>query len=302
MIYTVTMNPCIDYAVSLDEFALGKTNRAAKESFCVGGKGINVSRVLSALGVQSTALGFAAGFTGREILKSLRDEGIAEDFVLLKNGASRVNVKILAEAETEINGGGAMPSNEELERLFDKIRLLSSGDTIVLAGSVVRGMPNDVYPKILGELDGKSIRAVVDAEKQLLLDALQYKLFLIKPNIFELCQIFDKEIQGLTEVEKYARKLREFGARNVLVSLGKDGAFLVDENDKAYFQPAVKGKAVNTVGAGDSMVAGFLAGYECKNDYSYALRLGSACGAAAAFSIGLPNADDITKALKGLEG
>lgn len=302
MIYTVTMNPSIDYVVSLDEFVLGKTNRSVKENFSVGGKGINVSRVLSTLGVQSTALGFAAGFTGKELLQNLRDENITEDFVMLKNGVSRINVKILAEAETELNGNGAKPSDTELRLLFDKIRLINSGDVIVLAGSVVKGMPTDVYSEILNLLDGKNVRAVVDAEKHLLLGTLKHKPFLIKPNIFELSMIFDKEIKALQDVEKYARRLRAEGARNVLVSLGKDGAFLIDENDKTYFQPAVKGKAVNTVGAGDSMVAGFLAGYESKNDYSYALKLGTACGAAAAFSIGLPNADDITKVFEGLEG
>ena len=293
MIYTVTLNPSLDYIVHLDKLFQGKTNRTLNEEYQIGGKGINVSKMLSVLKIQNTALGFAAGFTGEKILNELKGDKINADFIKLKNGVSRINVKILADTETEINANGANPDFEEFELLFEKLSSIRSKDTLVLAGSAPRSAGKDIYSKLLSKVADKNIKIVVDAEKELLLDTLKYKPFLIKPNRQELCQIFDIEINGLKDIEKHAKKLRDMGAENVLVSLGKDGALLVDKYDNVLRQSAPSGKAVNTVGAGDSMVAGFLAGYELKGDFSYALKLGTACGTAAAFSSGTPDIDKI---------
>ena len=297
MIYTVTFNPSIDYVVYTNEISAGKTNRARGEKMFFGGKGINVSLVLNELGVRSRALGFVAGFTGAAIENGIREKGVETDFVHLKNGFSRINVKIKNDTETEINGKGPDIDGQALNELYKKLGALSNGDTIVLAGSIPESMPRDVYEKLLERLSGKKIRAVVDATNELLLNTLVYKPFLVKPNIHELGEMFGVELTGIDEAEEYARRLKEMGAQNVLVSMGGDGALLLDEHGKTHFRAAHKGEVKNSVGAGDSMVAGFIAGLE-QGGYEYALSLAAAAGSATAFSYGLAEKDDILSLMK----
>lgn len=298
MIYTVTLNPSIDYIVRLDELKTGITNRTTSEEYYIGGKGINVSCVLSELGIKSTALGFVAGFTGEAIEKGLKNPKITADFITLKSGISRINIKIKAGEETEINCQGPHIDEEELLNLFDKIDNIQSGDTLIVAGNIPNTLPDDVYERILERLEGKDVRIVVDATKKLLVNSLKYKPFLIKPNRQELSEIFDTTVKTESDVVKYAQKLQKMGAKNVLVSLGGDGALLVDEFGKVHKEGVIKGhKVLNTVGSGDSMVAGFVAGCIDKNDYAYALKLGSACGNATAFLNGLATKDKIDELL-----
>lgn len=298
MIYTVTLNPSIDYIVRLDELKTGITNRTTSEEYYIGGKGINVSCVLAELGIKSTALGFVAGFTGEAIEKGLKNPKITADFITLKSGISRINIKIKAGGETEINCQGPHIDEEELLNLFDKIDNIQSGDTLIIAGNIPNTLPDDVYERIIERLDGKDVRIVVDATKKLLVNSLKYKPFLIKPNRQELSEIFDTTVKTESDVVKYAQELQKMGAKNVLVSLGGDGALLVDEFGKVHKEGVIKGhKVLNTVGSGDSMVAGFVAGYIDKNDYSYALKLGSACGNATAFLNGLATKDKIDELL-----
>lgn len=298
MIYTVTLNPSIDYIVRLDELKTGITNRTTSEEYYIGGKGINVSCVLSELGIKSTALGFVAGFTGEAIEKGLKNPKITADFITLKSGISRINIKIKAGEETEINCQGPHIDEEELLNLFDKIDNIQSGDTLIIAGNIPNTLPDDVYERIIERLDGKDVRIVVDATKKLLVNSLKYKPFLIKPNRQELSEIFDTTVKTESDVVKYAQELQKMGAKNVLVSLGGDGALLVDEFGKVHKEGVIKGhKVLNTVGSGDSMVAGFVAGYIDKNDYAYALKLGSACGNATAFLNGLATKDKIDELL-----
>lgn len=298
MIYTVTLNPSIDYIVRLDELKTGITNRTTSEEYYIGGKGINVSCVLSELGIKSTALGFVAGFTGEAIEKGLKNPKITADFITLKGGISRINIKIKAGEETEINCQGPHIDEEELLNLFDKIDNIQSGDTLIVAGNIPNTLPDDVYERILERLDGKDVRIVVDATKKLLVNSLKYKPFLIKPNRQELSEIFDTTVKTESDVVKYAQELQKMGAKNVLVSLGGDGALLVDEFGKVHKEGVIKGhKVLNTVGSGDSMVAGFVAGCIDKNDYAYALKLGSACGNATAFLNGLATKDKIDELL-----
>lgn len=297
MIYTVTLNPSIDYIVRIDSFRRGVTNRTTSEEYYFGGKGINVSCVLAELDVDSTAFGFVAGFTGEAIEQGIRNDRIITDFIALKNGISRINVKIKAEEETEINCQGPEVTDDELERLLQKIDRISDGDTLVLAGSVPATLPDDVYERILKRLGNKKVRIVVDATKKLLLNSLSYKPFLIKPNQQELSEIFDAEINSEADVEKYAKLLQKMGAQNVLVSLGKDGAMLFDENGEKHKSGTFEGKVVNTVGSGDSMVAGFIAGYEKEHNYSYAMKLGTVCGNATAFLSGLATKEKIKELL-----
>ena len=276
MIYTVTLNPSIDYIVRLDELKTGITNRTTSEEYYIGGKGINVSCVLAELGIKSTALGFVAGFTGEAIEKGLKNPKITADFITLKSGISRINIKIKAGEETEINCQGPHIDEEELLNLFDKIDNIQSGDTLIIAGNIPNTLPDDVYERIIEKLDGKDVRIVVDATKKLLVNSLKYKPFLIKPNRQELSEIFDTTVKTESDVVKYAQELQKMGAKNVLVSLGGDGALLVDEFGKVHKEGVIKGhKVLNTVGSGDSMVAGFVAGCIDKNDYAYALKLGS---------------------------
>lgn len=298
MIYTVTLNPSIDYIVRLDELKTGITNRTTSEEYYIGGKGINVSCVLAELGIKSTALGFVAGFTGEAIEKGLKNPKITADFITLKSGISRINIKIKAGEETEINCQGPHIDEEELLNLFDKIDNIQSGDTLIIAGNIPNTLPDDVYERIIEKLDGKDVRIVVDATKKLLVNSLKYKPFLIKPNRQELSEIFDTTVKTESDVVKYAQELQKMGAKNVLVSLGGDGALLVDEFGKVHKEGVIKGhKVLNTVGSGDSMVAGFVAGCIDKNDYAYALKLGSACGNATAFLNRLATKDKIDELL-----
>ncbi len=299
MIYTVTFNPAIDYVIQIDEINLGNVNRLKNEKIYFGGKGINVSMVLSELGIKSKALGFVGGFTGMAIEKGVEQKGIETDFIHLNEGLSRINVKIKSDVETELNAQGPNIDAKSLNEFFSKIDALSDGDMIVLAGSIPASMPADIYEKILDRLKHKKIKAVVDAEKDLLLNALKYKPFLIKPNICELGEMFGVKIESNDEILKYAKKLKEMGAYNVLVSKAGAGAVLLDENEKIHICGVCKGVVKNSVGAGDSMLAGFIAG-SLKGDYEYALKIGTASGGATAFSDGLAEKDFIYKLLEQL--
>lgn len=299
MVYTVTFNPAIDYVVYSDAIEVGTVNRTIHEEIYFGGKGINVSIVLNELGVQSKALGFIAGFTGDAIEKGLIKDGIKTDFVKIENGFSRINVKIKSGEETEINGQGPEISAGDLSKLFSKLDEIKNGDTLILAGSIPVSLPSDIYENILERLKNKKIRVVVDATKDLLKNVLKYKPFLIKPNNFELGEMFGVTVKTVDEVIKYAKKLKDMGAVNVLISMAGDGAVLIDENEKVHVCGVCKGKVKNSVGAGDSMVAGFVAGCE-QGDYEYALKLGTATGGATAFSEGLAKREDIDKLLKQL--
>ncbi|HCI59716.1 MAG TPA: 1-phosphofructokinase [Ruminococcus sp.] len=297
MIYTVTLNPSIDYVVRLDSLVTGITNRTTSEEYYFGGKGINVSCVLAELDLESTAFGFVAGFTGDAIEKGIRNDKIITDFIKLEKGISRINIKIKADDETEINCQGPHIDESELERLLNKVDRIKDGDTIVIAGNVPNTMPDDVYERILERIKSKKVRIVVDATKKLLLNSLKYKPFLIKPNRQELSEIFETEISTETDIEKYAKELQKMGAQNVLISLGGDGAMLIDEFGEKHKQGVLKEKVINTVGSGDSMVAGFIAGYEKEHSYPYALKLGSACGNATAFLSGLATKEKINELL-----
>lgn len=286
MIYTVTFNPAIDYVVRTPQMKMGEVNRSSSEEIFFGGKGINVSVVLAELGVCSKALGFVAGFTGRAIEEGIADKGVTSDFVHLENGFSRINVKIKSDEETELNGQGPVITETDIAKLYSKLDELSEGDTIVLAGSIPNSLPADIYEKILAYLAPKNVRAVVDATGKLLMNVLKYKPFLVKPNNHELGEIFGVKLKTYDDIVMYANKLREMGAKNVLVSMAGDGAVLVDEQGNVHSCGVCKGTVVNSVGAGDSMVAGFIAGCE-KGNYDYALKLGTAAGGATAFSMGL---------------
>lgn len=299
MVYTVTFNPAIDYVVHTGEMKLGKTNRSEREEIYFGGKGINVSIVLREIGIGSKALGFIAGFTGEAIEKGLVDMGINTDFVRLNQGNSRINVKIKSMEETEINGQGPDIDSEAITALFQKLDNIADGDTLILAGSIPSSLPADIYQRILERLSGKKIKAVVDATNELLLNVLQYKPFLVKPNNHELGEMFGVELKNDEDIEKYARKLQEMGAVNVLISMAGDGAMLIDEYGKLHRCGVCKGTVKNSVGAGDSMVAGFTAG-SLQGDYEYALKLGTAAGGATAFLDGLATKEKIEELLKTL--
>ncbi len=301
MIYTVTFNPAIDYVVHTDKMSVGKTNRSKSEEIYFGGKGINVSIVLRELGLDSKALGFVAGFTGRAIEEGVSQMGIDTDFVRLESGFSRINVKIKSAHETELNGQGPKISEQAVSQLFEKLDDICDGDTLVLAGSIPNTLPCDIYERILEHISqsGKNVKTVVDATGKLLLNVLKYKPFLIKPNDSELAEMFGVTLGGTKDIEIYARKLKEMGARNVLVSMAGDGALLIDENGVTHICGVCKGTVKNSVGAGDSMVAGFIAG-TADGDYDHALRLGTAAGGATAFSDGLAQRDQIYELMKQL--
>ncbi|MDD6488782.1 MAG: 1-phosphofructokinase [Clostridia bacterium] len=301
MIYTVTFNPAIDYVVSVENLIAGTVNRTKSEKLYYGGKGINVSLILNRLGIENIAYGFLAGFTGEEIEKGLREQGVKTDFITLKDGLSRINVKIMSSYETEINGQGPDIPQNAIDDLFGKLNTIKSGDTLVLAGSIPQTLPSDIYETILNRLSGKGIRFVVDATGDLLLNVLKYHPFLIKPNNFELGELFGRHIKTKDEIISCAKELQNKGAENVLVSLGGNGAILVSADGQIYRIKAVSGKVRNTVGSGDSMVAGFIAGYIKTNDYKYALELGSAAGTATAFSDDLATYDEIMENLKKLQ-
>ena len=300
MIYTVTFNPAIDYVVHADDMQVGAVNRSRQEEVYFGGKGINVSVVLHELGLASKARGVVAGFTGEAIEQGLRADGIETDFIHLEKGFSRINVKIKSSEETELNGQGPEIPEDKLRQLFDQLEQVQDGDTIILAGSIPTSLPADVYEQILRHLSGKQVRAVVDATRDLLVNVLKYKPFLIKPNNFELGEIFGVPLKDdVDEIVRYAGKLQEMGARNVLVSMAGDGAVLLDENGGVHACGVCKGTVKNSVGAGDSMVAGFVAGCET-GDYDYALKLGTATGGATAFSEGLAKKELIAELLQQL--
>ena len=299
MIYTVTFNPAIDYVVRLDApLEIGQVNRACGEDCVLGGKGINVSGVLAQLGCPSVALGFVAGETGAWLERGLAAQGLHTDFVHLENGMTRINDKIKAGQETELNGAGPDIPDEALHQLEEKLDGLTENDVLILAGSIPASLPQDVYERLLARLDGRGVRCVVDATRALLVNVLPYHPFLIKPNNHELAEIVGCELTNDDEIVTAAASLQAQGAHNVLVSMAGDGALLLDENGTVHRIGCPKGKVVNSVGAGDSMVAGFVAGYLRTGDYRYALRLGTACGSATAFSVGLATKADIEKLLR----
>ena len=297
MIYTVTFNPAIDYVVHFDHLRPGEINRNESEEFQFGGKGINVSNVLRTLGFDTVALGFVAGFIGEGFEKGLAEMGLKTDLIHVKEGMTRINVKVKAAEETEINGIGPVITEADMEKLFEKLDAIGPEDVLVLSGSIPKCLPGDTYERIMARLDGRGIPIAVDATKDLLVNVLKYHPFLIKPNNHELGEIFGKVLHTDEEIADCARKLQEMGGRNILVSMAGAGALLLDENGQVHRIGCPKGKVLNSVGAGDSMVAGFLAGWLEKQDYGYALKLGTATGSATAFSIGLAEKPLIDKLL-----
>lgn len=300
MIYTVTFNPALDYVIRMEKLELGMVNRSSAEAIFYGGKGINVSTVLNNIGVESVALGFVAGFTGQEIEEGVKALGVTTDFIHLPEGLSRINVKIKAEQETEINGQGPQIKMEQVEGLFEQLERLKEGDCLVLAGTIPASLPSDIYEQIMERLQGRDIHIVVDATKDLLLNVLKYHPFLIKPNNHELGEMFHTVLQSDEEIIAYAKKLQDMGARNVLVSMAGDGAILVTETDEVHKIGVPKGTVVNSVGAGDSMVAGFIASYFREHDYLKALKFGTATGSATVFSEGLAPKEKVEELLKTL--
>lgn len=293
MIYTVTFNPSLDYIVSVNDFQLGLTNRTDSELILPGGKGINVSTILMNLGIDSTAFGFAAGFTGEEIIREVEAMGIRSDFIKIDSGISRINLKLKNIDGTEINGSGPEISEEKIEELLRKLDILGEGDILVLAGGIPASMPADMYSTIMERLQHKNVTFIVDATKDLLINVLKYKPFLIKPNNHELGELFDVKLTTREEVIPYGKKLQKQGARNVLISMAGEGAVLVAEDGSVYEAPAPKGTLVNAVGAGDSMVAGFTAGWIEKKDYRHAFYMGVSAGSASAFSEYLATKEEI---------
>ena len=298
MIYTVTFNPAIDYIISVNDIKMGNVNRSQGEYILYGGKGINGSIVLNNLGIKSKALGFVAGFTGLEIEGGLKRLGVDTDFVHVENGMSRINVKIKSDSETEVNGQGPEISKDNIEELLDKLSDIKDGDYLVLAGSIPKSVPNDIYEKIMERFYERDIRIIVDATKELLLNILKYKPFLIKPNNYELGEIFGVECKSEEDIIMYGIKLQEMGARNVLISRAGDGAILLTETKETYITSPPKGTVVNSVGAGDSMIAGFIADYIKNKDYESALKYATATGSATAFSEGLAEKNKVEELLK----
>lgn len=297
MIYTVTFNPSLDYIVSIDNFTLGAVNRTNKEIVNPGGKGINVSMVLSNLGYSSTALGFEAGFTGKEIVRLMEERGIQSDFIKADKGLSRINTKVRSDDETEINGMGPGISNEDIDKLYAKLDNINDGDTLVLAGSIPSVMPETMYSDIMKRLSGKKLNIAVDATKDLLMNVLKYKPFLVKPNNHELGEIYGVKLATRDDVVPYARKMQSEGARNVLVSMAGEGAVLLAEDGNVYQSVAPSGKVSNSVGSGDSMVAGFIAGYLASKDYEQAFYMGVCTGSASAFSEGMATKEAVRELL-----
>ena len=292
MIYTVTLNPALDYIINVEKLRFDDINRSVGEKIFYGGKGINVSVILNRLGVDNVALGFLGGFSGEKLKSLLQKDDINCDFNRI-NGETRINVKIKTDKEIDINAIGPNVTEWEIEELLQKIDTLKDGDYLVLAGSVPKAIPEDIYVRILERLKDKDIRFVVDTTGNSLLEILKYKPFLIKPNHHELGDLFGVKTETEEEIIEYANKLKSMGAQNVLVSRAGDGAILVDRNGEVSKAPRIEGKLISSVGCGDSMVAGFIAGYIKENNYEYALRLGTACGSATAFSEGLATTDKI---------
>lgn len=298
MIYTVTFNPSLDYIVNVPGFTCGRVNRTREEKIFPGGKGINVSMVLKNLGYENTALGFYAGFTGNELQRLVEEKGICADFIPVAEGMSRINVKIRGDEESEINGQGPAILDDDIEKLYEKLERLRDGDILVMAGSIPDVMPQTIYMDIMKYLADRNLKIVVDATKDLLVNVLQYHPFLIKPNNHELGEIFGVTFKERSEVIPYAKKLQKMGAKNVLISMAGDGAVLVAEDGNVYESEAPKGKVVNSVGAGDSMVAGFLAGYLQSGGYQDAFHMGVCTGSASAFSEELATKAEVEQLLK----
>ena len=295
MVYTVTLNPALDYVMKLKALRTDDINRTDGEEIYYGGKGINVSVILTQLGIPNTALGFLGGFTGKKLEEMLKNDNVSCDFNYLKNGDTRVNVKIKADKEIDLNACGPEITKEDMQSFLRKLDGIKSGDYLILAGSIPNTLPDDIYEQILERVGDRNINCVVDATGDLLKNVLKYKPFLIKPNHHELGDLFSVQIKSDDDIVKYSKKLQEMGAKNVLVSMAKDGAMLTDENGCVHRIGNAKGKLINSVGCGDSMVAGFTAGYIKTADYSYALRLGSACGNATAFSEKLATREEIER-------
>jgi len=300
MIYTVTFNPSLDYIVTVKDFTLGQVNRTCEEIMFPGGKGINVSIVLKNLGMDSVVLGFTAGFTGEEIRRQVTEMGCKEELIPINNGLSRINMKLRSNEESEINGMGPVINQEAIDCLYEKLGKLNKGDVLVLAGSIPSSMPETMYSDIMKFLEGKGVMIAVDATKDLLMNVLPYHPFVIKPNNHELGEIFHVTLKDKKEVIEYAKKLQEQGARNVLVSMAGDGAVMVAEDGSVYESEAPKGKVVNSVGAGDSMVAGFTYGYLTTGDYKTAFKTGISAGSASAFSENLATKEEVEAILKTL--
>ncbi len=299
MVYTVTFNPALDYVVFVNDMKFREVNRIEKELVQAGGKGINVSMVLSELGVKSRAIGFVAGFTGAAIEESVIEHGIEADFVHLESGLSRINIKLKSNGETELNANGPKISDRALTELFIRLGELADGDVLVLAGSVPDSLPQDIYQQILEYISAKKIVTVIDASKDLLTNTLRYKPYLIKPNLNELGEIFGEKPSSKEEILAYATQLQEMGAQNVLVSMAGDGAMLLESDGEVRYCAACEGKVINSVGAGDAMVAGFVSGILDNDvDFEYALLLGTAAGGATAFSDGLATKDEIIEQMK----
>ena len=300
MVYTITFNPSLDYIVTVDDFRLGLTNRTTSELMLPGGKGINVSIVLSSLGIDNTAIYFSAGFVGDEITRRVHDTGIKSDEIRLKDGCSRINLKLKSYDGTEINASGPDISEEYVEELFNRIDRLKKDDILVLAGSIPPSVQKSIYSDIMARLDGQSVNVVVDATGSVLLETLKYRPFLVKPNNHELGELFGVTLETRESVVPYARKLQTMGARNVIVSMAGEGAVFVSEDDHEYMMPAPEGKLINGVGAGDSMVAGFIAGYLRGESLETAFKMGISAGSASAFSEYLATGEEIMKVYSSL--
>lgn len=293
MIYTITFNPSLDYVIQVEHFKSGTINKTTFETLAPGGKGINVSIVLANLGVDNTALGFLAGFTGKEIECKLNEQGVHTSFIHVKNGLSRINVKMKSDEETEINGSGPDIRKEDIDALFNQIDQCQKEDTIVISGSVPKSLPDTMYEQIMQHVVGKEVKIVVDATNNLLVNVLKYNPFLIKPNIHELSEIFNVTIKSKKDAITYAKKLQTMGALNVLVSMAGEGAVFIGDNGLILESDAPKGRVVNSVGAGGSMVAGFLAKYRETNDYLQAFVYSVCTGSATAFQVGLAKQIDV---------
>lgn len=298
MIYTITFNPALDYISQVENFKIGKINRTKTEKILPGGKGLNVSTVLKNLGIESTALGFIAGFTGKELKRNIEEKGIKTDFIKVEKGITRINVKISSNEETALNGNGPEITEENINKLLEKIEKITKEDMVILAGNIPRCINNDIYEIICKTLERNNVTFVVDATKELLMNVLKYKPFLIKPNKEELEETFKEKIETKEEIIVHAKKLQLIGAQNVLISLGGEGAILLTTEGKEFYSKAPKGKVLNTVGAGDSMVAGFIAGYEKSGDFEQAFKMGIATGSASSFSMNLATAEEVANLLK----
>lgn len=298
MIYTITFNPALDYIVKMEDLNVGHVNRTESEEIYAGGKGINVSIVLKNLGIENTALGYIAGFTGKEIERRVKEFGCSTDFIELEKGMSRINVKIKSSKESEINGSGPDINDEALNELYKKLDALKTDDILVLAGSIPKTLPKNIYENIMKRLDGRGIKFVVDTTGELLMNVLKYKPFLIKPNHHELAELFNVKLESKDDIVKYAKELVKLGAQNVVISMAGDGAILVDSDFNVTMSDVPKGVLKNSVGAGDSMVAGFITGYLKNNDIVEAFKMGVATGSASAFSEGLATEDKVYELLK----